>query len=140
MVDTRGKDLKRRVIEEMTVDYADSLEENFELAKEFIRITNDGKIDIIIKDKLSGKEQILAYLIGKLYSRIADFTETEMVGNKELIDELGIPSGSVLPYLKELRDENRIKRITKGQKSYHTISTHLVEKALKYIEYKVTNR
>lgn len=126
--------LKTRIIEEMTTDYSRALEKNFDLAKQFIRITKEGKVDILAKDKLSGKEQILLYLVGKLYAKEAGFTATDEVGNKELLDELGIPEGSLLPWLKDLRDTNKIKRVKRGQYAYHIIPINLVERSLKSIE------
>lgn len=123
--------LKRKIIEEMTVDYGSALEKNFDLAKQLIRITKDGKIDVLFKDKLTGTENISLYLIGKLYAKEAELTPTNDAGNKELMDELGVPRGSVLPWLKDLRDENKIKTITKGKYTYHTIALNVVEKTLK---------
>ena len=99
-----------------------------------IRITKDGKVDILFKDKLSGKDQVLLYLIGKLYAKEAGFVATDDVGNEELINELGVPKGSLFPWLKWLRDENKIKQIKKGRYSYHSIPEYLVEKTLKRIE------
>lgn len=133
----RENALTKRIIEEMTVDYSDALEKNFDLAKQFIRVTKDGKVDILFKDKLGGKEEILLYLIGKLYAKEAGFTATDDVGNRELLDELGIPEGSLLPWLKDLRDTNRIKQVKKGQHTYHFIPVNLVEKTLKSIERKI---
>lgn len=126
--------LKKKILEEMSIDYANALEKNFELAKQFVRITSDGKVDVLVKDRLTGKEQILLYLIGKLYAKEAEATTTEYVGNKELLNELGIPIGSLLPWLKNLRDKNKIKAIKKG---YHKIPINLVEKVLKSIEKKI---
>ena len=74
MSNQKENELKKRIIEEMTVDYSNALEKIFDLAKQFIRITKDGKVFILFKDKLSGKEQILLYLIGKLYAKEAGFT------------------------------------------------------------------
>ena len=130
--------LKRKIIEEMTVDYGSALEKNFELAKQLIRITTDGKIDVLFKDKLTGTENISLYLIGKLYAKEAELTPTNDAGNKELMDELGVPRGSVLPWLKDLRDETKIKTITKGKYTYHTIALNVVEKTLKEILNKVS--
>jgi hypothetical protein len=129
--------LKKMIIEEMTVDYSNALEKNFDLAKQFIRITKDGKVDILFKDKLSGKEKILLYLIGKLYAKEAGFAATDDVGNKELMDELGIPKGSLLPWLKDLRDENMIKQVKKGRYTHHSIPVNLVERTLKSTEIKL---
>ena len=137
MSNQKENELKKRIIEEMTVDYSNALEKNFDLAKQFIRITKDGKVDILFKDKLSGKEQILLYLIGKLYAKEAGFTATDDAGNKEVMDELGIPEGSLLPWLKDLRDNNRIKQVKKGRYTHHSIPINLVEKNLKSVEKKI---
>ena len=101
--------LKRRIMDEMVVDYASALERNFDLAKRFIRITKDGRVDILVKDKLVVRDNIALYLIGKLYAREAGFAASDEVNNEELLNELGIPSGSLLPGLKELRDKTIIK-------------------------------
>jgi hypothetical protein len=129
--------LKKMIIEEMTVDYSNALEKIFDLAKQFIRITKNGKVDILFKDKLSGKEKILLYLIGKLYAKEAGFAATDDVENKELMDELGIPKGSLLPWLKDLRDENKIKQVKKGRYTHHNIPVNLVERTLKSTERKL---
>lgn len=134
-----GNDLRKKIIEQMTVDYSNALEKNFDLAKQFIRITKDGKVDILFKDELGGKEQILLYLIGKLYAKEAGFTATEDVGNKELLQGLGIPKGSLLPWLKELRDKGKIKQVKKERYKHHVMPINLVEKTLKSIERKVKN-
>lgn len=129
--------LKKMIIEEMTVDYSNALEKIFDLAKQFIRITKNGKVDILFKDKLSGKEKILLYLIGKLYAKEAGFAATDDVGNKELMDELGTPKGSLLPWLKDLRDKNKIKQVKKGRYTHHNIPVNLVERTLKSTERKL---
>ena len=132
--------LKDRIIKEMTVDYSNALEKNFDLAKKFIRITNEGKIDILFKEKMSGKDQILLYLIGKLYAKEAGFTSTDDVGNKELLNELGVPHGSLQPWLKDLRDNNQIKQIKRGQYAHHSIPAHLIEKSLRNIDKKINKK
>lgn len=130
--------LKRKIIEEMTVDYASALEKNFNLAKQLIRITKEGKVDIVFKDKLTGRENILLYLIGKLYAKEAELTPTDDAGNQELMQELGVPTGSLLPWLKDLRDDNKIKTVTRGKNSYHVVALNVVEKTLKEIIKKVS--
>jgi len=137
MTENNKVNLKQKIIEEMTVDYSNALEKHFDQAKQFIRITKDGKVDVLHKDKLNGTEQILLYLIGKLYAKEAGFSVTDDVGNSEFLNELGIPKGSLLPWLKELRDANKIKAIKKGRFTHHTISVNVVEKTLKSIETKM---
>lgn len=137
MIENNKNTLKERIIEEMTVDYANALEKNFDLAKQFIRITKAGKVDILLKDKLNGMEQILLYLIGKMYAKEAGLSTADDVGNKELMNELGIPRGSVLPWLKKLRDENKIEPIKRGRYSHHRISINFIEKTLKSLGSKI---
>jgi len=140
MTDKEKNNLKQKIINEMTVDYSNALEKNFDLAKQFIRITKEGKVDILHKDMLNGTELISLYLIGKLYAKEAGFSATDDVGNSELLDELGIPKGSLLPWLKELRDANKIKPIKKGRFTHHSISVNVVEKTLKSIDKKIKKR
>lgn len=129
--------LKQRIAEEMTVNYSGVLEKNFDIAKQFMRVTKDGKVDVLSKDKLSGKEQILLYLIGKLYAREAGYALADEVGNEELMGGLGIPIGSLLPWLKDLRDKNKIRQIKKERRTFHTIPINLVERTLRKIESKL---
>ena len=133
----KGSSLKKKIIEEMTVDYSNALEKHFDSAKQFIRISTDGKVDVLSKDKLNGKEQLLLYFIGKLYAKEAGLVAADDVGNNELLNELGIPSGSLLPWLKELREQNKIKQIKKGKYTHHSISVNWIEKTLKHIEKKM---
>lgn len=129
--------LKERIIAEMTVDYSNALEKNFDLARQFIRITREGKIEVLNKEKLNGIEQILLYLIGKLYAKEAGFATTDDASNKELMDELGIPKGSLLPWQKSLREQNKIKQVKKGKLVNHAIASNMVEKILKDVEKKL---
>lgn len=131
------KSLKERINEEMTVNYANALEKNFDLAKQFVRITREGKVDVRNKDKLTGTENISLYLIGKLYAKEAGLASTETVGNKELTQELGIKMGSLLPWLKSLRDSNVITVVRTGKTVEHTIKVNLVEQILKDIRNKL---
>lgn len=133
----KTNNLKERIINEMTVNYSDALEKNFDLAKQFIRITKEGKVDVLVKDKLTGMETILLYLVGKLYAKEAELTPTDDVGGKELMDELGIPRGSLGRWLKDLRDANKINTVNRGKYAHHSVALNVVEKTLKGIERKI---
>lgn len=124
--------LKKKILAEMTVDYSSTLEKNFSLAKELVRITSTGTVDLIKKEKLTGVEKILIYLIGKRYAKEAGLTESEQVANKELYEELGIKVGSALPWLKTLRDEGKIE----SKEGKHAIKVNLIESILKDISNK----
>lgn len=130
--------LKKRILEEMTVNYANALERNFELANKFISTTSEGKVDVSVKDKISNKEKIALYLIGKLYAKTAKLSETDAVGNEELMNELSMPDGSVRRTLKELRDEGTIIRTKEGNNVFHSIKLNLIERILKSINEKTS--
>ena len=133
------ENLRKRILEEMTMDYSKVLEQNFDLARQFIRLTKEGDVEILVKEKATGEERIQLYLIGKLYAKEAGLTSTGDVGNQEFMDNLGIPSGSLLPWLKSLRDENKIKQVKRERHSYHSIPIGLVGKTLMEIENKIKN-
>lgn len=129
--------LEERIRNEMTVDYHDALEKNFETAKELIAITPDGKISLRKSAGLGGEDKILLYLIGKVYAKKVGFTTDEKVANEELMNELGIKQGSLLPWLKFLRDKNLIKNELKGNKAYHYITHNHIERMLNEITKKI---
>jgi len=138
-LETDKDDFKKKIIQEMTVDYSKVLEKNFDLAKQFIRLTKEGEIEILVKDKLTGKENILLYCIGKLYSKEAGFSSSDEVDNQELLDNFGMPIGSLLPWLKFLRDENKLKQLRRDR-TYHVIPINLVAKTLEEIEKKLREK
>lgn len=138
MVRNESKSLKQRIAEEMTTDNGDILERNFDKVKRFIRVTKDGKVNVLIKNRLTGQEQILLYLIGKLYAKEAGYTESIEVSNEELVNELGVPKGSVLPWLKWLREDHKIEKVKRERYVYHFIPLRLVERILKEIERKIS--
>ena len=130
-------DLKSRILSEMTSDYTNILDRNFNIAKQFMRLSKDGKVEVIIRDKLTGPEQILVYMIGKLYAKEAGLADSDDVSSKELLDELGIIENSLWPWLKELRDNKQIKQIRVGKFKNHYIQINMVERILKEIEKKI---
>lgn len=131
------EDLRKKIIQEMTVDYSRVLENNFSLAKQFVRLTKEGDVEILVKDKVTGQEKILLYLIGKLYAKEAGLTSSDEVGNEEFLENLGMPQGSLLPWLKGLRDENKIKQIQRNRHTFHTIPISLVGETLRQIDKKL---
>ena len=106
--------LKERILEEMSVSYANALEKNFEEAKKWIRVTSSGTIDILKKDGLGGTEEVVLYLIGKKYAKEAGLAENDSATNQELCEELGKTIGSIGPWLKTLRDSGYAETTSDG--------------------------
>jgi hypothetical protein len=137
MTESEQDALRERIIKEMTADYSDALERNFDLAKQFIHITKDGKVDTLVKENVTGKERILLYLIGKLYAKRAGYTTVDGAGSKELMDELGVPEGSLRPWLMSLKDESKITQVKLGRLVQNRISMNAVERTLRAVEKKL---
>lgn len=138
---TEQDDLKARILTEMVVDHSDALDRNYAQAKEFMRITRDGMVDVIVKDRLTGPEKIALYLIGKRYAQRAGLATSEFAKNDELRSELGIMQNSLLPWLKTLRDSNVVVQGTReGNETTHAIALGAVERTLKDVNKKLKNR
>jgi len=131
--------LKKRILEEMTIKHSAILTESFELAKQYVRVMEDGYVEVLVKDRVTGKEQILLYLVGKLYAREAGLATDEMVGTAELLDRLGIPEGSLFPWLKELRDNNQIRQVKRENNVFTTVPPARVQEILTSIQKKLAS-
>ncbi|MFX1504091.1 MAG: hypothetical protein ACFFDH_24235 [Promethearchaeota archaeon] len=140
MIEKKHVSLKEKIIEEMTVDYSDALDRNFNLAKNYIKITKNGKIEVLYKQELTGAEQILLYLIGKVYAKEAELASTHEVDTQELMEELGIIKGSFYPSIKRLRDKKKIIQVKKGKLVYFSVPSNHIEKILNKIASKLKNK
>ena len=140
MDENKRDDLKNRIKNAMGVDYSSVLDKKLDTAKQFIRITKEGKVDVIVKDAFTGEQKICLYLIGKLYAREAALATTDEVDNKELMAQLGVRKGSLLPWLKSLRDSGIIRDTQKGKNAYHSIPISEIEKVLKAVDKKLNKR
>jgi hypothetical protein len=127
-------ELKRRIQEEMTVSYSINLEKSFDLAKRFIRLVPDGTVELLLKDNLTRKQQILLYLIGKMYAKEAGYVTDESASNNELLKHVGLPLGSLLPFLKELRDQNLIHQIKRDNNVHHSFPLSKLPEILNTID------
>lgn len=123
-------EFKERILQGMVVSHSDSIERMFEIAKKYIGVTETGKTEIKKKEGLKGQDLIMLYLIGRLYAKKANLSDSEFVDNQELIDELGVPIGSLLPWTKILRDEKKIERGNDDKIKGHKIKLNVVESFL----------
>jgi len=133
-MDRDKKTLRDRILEEMSVDYESTLEKNFDLAKKYIKITSNGRVDVSVKNKVPGQDKVALYLIGKLYAKEAGKAETELVDNQELAEEIGAPMGSIYPWIKRLKDNNIIVSEKEDKKTVYSIKLNHVEKILNRID------
>jgi len=138
MKENNSKNLRQKIIEEMMLNSSFFLEENFYLAKKFIRLTKEGSVRILPGVKLTGQDRILLYLIGKWYAKEAGFTTSEEVGNSELMRELKMARGTLLPSLKRLREKGLLQDIKRGRLTYHRVPLEFIGRILKNIQSKTS--
>lgn len=131
-------DLRERIRNEMKTDYVTILGRHFDVANHLLKITDRGTVVVLHRDKLTGEETILLYLIGKQYAKEAEFSDVASVKNDELMHELNIKMGSLKPWTKRLRDAGKILSVKTGSAEVaHEIQSTLIEKTLKEIAAKV---
>lgn len=123
----------------MITDTTNALERNFNLAKKFVEISQEGKVNVLLKShsEIDAKDSLTLYMVGKLYAKEAELCESEAVSNDELAEELGLPGGTVRRALVELRNE---RKITQAKRGLHSIKTNLLERILNDIALKVDEK
>lgn len=127
--------LKERIKKEMVIDKVSILDESFDVVKNLISISNDGSVSLICSNKnLTNEDRIKLYLIGKLYSKEAEFSKEEDVTNKELEKELGLPAGSIQYSLTILRQSKEIYALTRGA---HSVYPNKIAAILETIKTKI---
>jgi predicted transcriptional regulator len=105
--------LKKWIEDEMTIDIESELLKHKEKVKNLVQLTKTG--DVILKQTdLTTKQKVLVYLIGKTYSKVADYTQNETATNKEIIETLSLPEGTVKNVLFDLRNEGIVNSLESG--------------------------
>jgi len=126
----------KKIREEMLSDNPDALERNFGIAKQFVKLTGNGRVEVL-PSNITGKDRILLYLIGKLYAKRAGLSSSEYVTTKEIMEELNIPRGSAGRWLGELQKTPGIKSVRKNRERLYFIPSYLVGRVLENIKKKV---
>ena len=123
--------LKEKILTEMVYD--DLIELNVDIAKRFIKLLGN-KIIIINNMLFTGKEKILLYLVGKLYSQEAGLISNVNVTSKELINNLEICKNSFYVYIKRLRTLGLIRQDKSRKINKYYIPRYLVGKIFEIIK------
>jgi hypothetical protein len=91
--------------------------------KQFLRLTPEGGV-LIENRGLTARHQVGLYYVGAAYAKIAGFRESDEVSNKEIVEKLGMPDGTLHPKVKELRDNHFIIPTKAGHRiNYSKIGT-----------------
>jgi len=118
--------VKKELVEDPEV----LLRKNIGRVKRFIALTPDGEISIVRKG-LPGKLQIALYYVGASYAHNPTMRTTESVANTEISTALNLPSGSVRPWVAELR---KARIIYPTEKGFYAINRDRVAEVLDWAE------
>jgi len=66
-------------------------------------------------NKLSARQKLLAFLLGKKVAKLLGKLDIELTSPKNIQDETGIPKGTVNPKLRELVDNRLVSQTKEGE-------------------------
>lgn len=79
---------------------------------------------------LDTRKKVLAFLLGAKAAFLLGKAETEVVAPKDITKQTGLPTGTVNPKLKELREQRLVSRTDVG--GYH-VAPHQVTRGLEVV-------
>ncbi|GBC69663.1 hypothetical protein HRbin01_01365 [archaeon HR01] len=87
-----------------------------EKVKKFIRLTRRGQIVFVVpKEKLTIRDQILLYLLGKRLAKELEFVEKDSASIEEISSGLGADYFSVASRLSELKSQHYVLSVERGE-------------------------
>jgi hypothetical protein len=101
-------DLRKWILDEMTIDVKDKLSVHKERVKRYIEFTEGGEIMLKESNNIPTWGRVALYMIGKLYAQYAGLTPERHVSNKELTTTLNMPEGTVKSATFKLHNEGWI--------------------------------
>ncbi len=131
--------LKEWIRREMTMEKADILVIAKERVSHLVGVSPDGAVSFKLPPdrvaRLTARDKVALYFIGKLYALAGEYAENDWVTSSELVENLGLPEGTIRPALKTLRDSHCINAVKEG---VHSMVRNRVLGILAEIEAKVT--
>jgi hypothetical protein len=84
-------------------------------------------------NKLTARQKVIGYLLGKKVSKLLGKVEAEITLPKDIMEETGIPKGTINPNLRELFDERLISQTKEGE---YYINSHQIHSCVSELETK----
>ena len=122
--------LGEKVRQKLTVEEGELLgDEQLDALSKYIGLTRDGKVIFKVdKNKLTQKQMILLYAIGKHLAHEARYTTDPTVTVEELVNELGLGYAVTTSRCSELRREGLLLSVERGK--YRALIRQAIEKVL----------
>lgn len=129
---------KENPLSELLYDEEHEFEKLVPQVKQIVKIKKDGTPVIVCdKRKLTQTELITCYLIGKFFAKKLKLTEKDSATNREISNYLKISLSIVSARVKDLRDNEILEQVTRGE---HKVSTIHLESFLNKLLEKVGER
>lgn len=140
MSDIEGEDKKKREILKPIIskqeDILARLEIQVQLAHPFFVVEEDtGRVDLSKSENfpLVNSEKLFLVFLGKYFARHYDILEDDVIGMKDLSDDLGIPATTLSKPLSELVENHSVEK--RGRNRYQ-INPHKIEVILRKLRQK----
>ena len=130
-----NKTLKELIREQLMIDEQNLISDVLPKAKEFIRLTKDGKPVIIAdRSRIPKIYHVLLYLFGKKLAYLAELTDSPGASIKEISSALDFPENYTRALLSELLSKGFIERSERG---IYVAETMRMKEAISTIEAKL---
>jgi len=130
-----NKTLKELIREQLMIDEQNLISDVLPKAKEFIRLTKDGKPVIIAdRSRIPKIYHVLLYLFGKKLAYLAELTDSPGASIKEISSALDFPENYTRALLSELLSKGFIERSERG---IYVAETMRMKEAISMIEAKL---
>ena len=118
------KDILKRLIYEEELEFENLVPK----VEKLVKIKKNGSPVIVCNEnKLTQKEIMMLYIIGKFFAKQLGLSETESAFNKEIAEAYGLKDNVVGARITELKDDKYIEKISTGE---HKVSTVKLEEFL----------
>ena len=130
-----NKSLKELIREQLMIDEQSIISDVLPKAKEFIRLTKDGKPVIVAdRSRIPKIYHVLLYLFGKKLAYLAELTDSPGASIKEISSALDFPENYTRALLSELLSKGFIERSERG---IYVAETMRMKEAISTIEAKL---
>jgi len=130
-----NKSLKELIREQLMIDEQNIISDVLPRAKEFIRLTKDGKPVIVAdRSRIPKIYHVLLYLFGKKLAYLAELTDSPGASIKEISSALDFPENYTRALLSELLSKGFIERSERG---IYVAETMRMKEAISTIEAKL---
>lgn len=119
---------KKEILEDLIYDENLEFERVVPKVKKIVQVRGSGEPVIVCnREKLSQREIIAVYLIGKYFAKELELNENNSAANKEIAEALRLDVSVVGARIKDLRDDGLVEKVSRGK---HKIVTVKLEKFL----------